>query len=226
MEARRRSPTVELVGSSLERILHHLQTPVDDPSPLQNPYIERRPVDLCVTDLWHSTGPEASKDVLLKVIEKDIETEPDMSQDEFIPASKTVYTTPENVQNMINDFVKVHEKTQLQLLIHSSVNKKIHRLFKDAHEKALNGTYSGLYKMVEQGVAHAIYLWKADDQLKIQVEMVSKSWYLTQQVLQQLILPPIFIAPIIRLVKQYACIAVARKAKLGDHSVKWKPDKN
>lgn len=44
------------------------------------------------------------------------------------------------------------------------MNKGVHRLFKDAHEKAITGTYTGRYEMVQQAVARAIYLGGADHQ--------------------------------------------------------------
>lgn len=41
---------------------------------------------------------------------------------------------------MIEDAVKVCDETKVQRLIEGTVNKMVHYLFKDAHEKTLNGS--------------------------------------------------------------------------------------
>lgn len=58
---------------------------------------------------------------------------------------------------MIEAARKVHDETNLQRLIDDTVNRKVHHLSKDTHEKALTGAYTKLYQMVEQADDKAIY---------------------------------------------------------------------
>lgn len=51
---------------------------------------------------------------------------------------------------MIKAVLKHHDETRLQHLIDDTVNENVHRLFKNSHEKALTGTYTVLYQMIEQ----------------------------------------------------------------------------
>lgn len=50
---------------------------------------------------------------------------------------------------MIEDSQKVQEATKLQRFIYDAVNNKLHHIFKNAHEKAINGTYTEMYQMLE-----------------------------------------------------------------------------
>lgn len=76
-----------------------------------------------------------------------------------------MYDIPEDVQHMIETAVKVHDETKLKRLIDDIVNNIVHHLFKDAHDKALTGTYTELYQMVGQAAVNAVYLGGADEQL-------------------------------------------------------------
>lgn len=89
-----------------------------------------------VTNLSQNSATKAAQDVVPNVPEEDIENKLYMSEVEYIPASPTVYSTPENVQRMIKAVFKVHNETKLYFLIDNTVNKNVHQLFKVAHEKA------------------------------------------------------------------------------------------
>lgn len=66
---------------------------------------------------------------------------------------------------MIEAVLKVRDKTKLQRHIDDTLNKKLHNLFEDAHEKALAGTYGQLYQFLEQAAVREILPGGADDQI-------------------------------------------------------------
>lgn len=68
-----------------------------------------------------------------------------MSEDEYIRASQELYVTSEDKQHMNEATLKAHEKTKLRNLVDNTMNKKMHHIFKDGHEKAVTGTYTELY---------------------------------------------------------------------------------
>lgn len=82
--------------------------------------------------------------------EEEIEDELQMSGDEHIPATETVYVSREEVQNTTKAPVKVHEKDKLQRLIDDRVEKSFLDLFKEAHEEALTGTYIELFEQLSE----------------------------------------------------------------------------
>lgn len=65
-----------------------------------------------------------------------------MSNDEYILASQAVDVTPGNVQHMIEADLQVPEEAKLHRFIDRTVNKNVQKLFKDAQENALIGTYT------------------------------------------------------------------------------------
>lgn len=65
----------------------------------------------------------------------------------YVPASETVYITPEDIQNMIGAALKVRKETRLQRLIESTVEIEVLHIFKKANDKVLNGTYIKLYQL-------------------------------------------------------------------------------
>lgn len=67
------------------------------------------------------------------------------------------------------------------------MNKKIHHLFKDTHEKALASTYVELYEMVKQAAAKAIYLRGAYGRINKKAGELAEFQDLNQYVLHQLI---------------------------------------
>lgn len=175
MAARSFSPIVEPVGASPERVLRDCHTPADATNLLQDTDMEGHLATLRVTYVWQNTAIEAPQNVAPSVSEEEIEDELDMSGDEYIPSSQKIYSTPEDVQQMIEAAFKDHNEIKLPRLIDDSVNKKNHLLFRDGHEKPLAGTYTERYQVVQLAAAKAIYLGRAEDQINNKVGKLVKS---------------------------------------------------
>lgn len=89
-----------------------------------------------ITSLWSHTATEACQKVAQNGPEEKIEDELKMSEDEYIPVSQTVYATPEDIQHMIKAALESHDEAKIQRLIDDTVNRHVHYIFKNAHEKA------------------------------------------------------------------------------------------
>lgn len=100
------------------------------------------------------------------------------------------------------------------------MNRKIYHSFKNAHEKALPGTYAVLYKMVEQAATEAVYLWEVDDQIWNNIGKFTESQNDKHHVIQEHVQSLTCIAPVIFLVKKHEKLAVANEAKSHDRSIK------
>lgn len=95
--------------------------------------------------------------------EEVIEEEVQISEDGYITASKTMYTTPEDVPHMIATALKVHKETRPHCLLDDRLEMKVLCVFKEAIENALTCTYTKFYPTVEQAATLATYLGEADD---------------------------------------------------------------
>lgn len=124
MVVRSRNPTVDWVGSSLERNLRDSRTSADATNLLQDSDMEDYLAALRVTNLWQNTASGAPHDVAPNFPDEEIEDEHDTSEDKYILASQTVYATTEDVQYMTKASLKVHDENKLQNLIDVSVNKR------------------------------------------------------------------------------------------------------
>lgn len=132
MEAHNSKPSLDSGGSNPEHVLRDSQTLADTKNPLQDPNMKCQLAAFRVTNFWRSTGAECS--------EMEIEDQLEMSGEENIPGSQTVYAAPEDVQQVIEAVLSNPAETRLHRLINDIVNKKIPPFFKDANRKARNGT--------------------------------------------------------------------------------------
>lgn len=74
---------------------------------------------------------------------------------------------------MSETVLKAEDETKLDRVFDDTVYMKVHRSIKDAHAKALAGTYTELYRMLEQTVAKEINSGGAEDQM---IKTRSESW--------------------------------------------------
>lgn len=92
---------------------------------------------LCVANRWQNTASETPHYVAPNVLKEKIEGGPNMSEEEYIPASQTAYGTTEDVQEMIKAALQVHDEAKLRRVINGTVNEKVYNFFRDAHARAL-----------------------------------------------------------------------------------------
>lgn len=81
-----------------------------------------------------------------------------MSEDGSILPFQKVYATPGHMKHMTKAALKMHDEIGLQHLADNTVNKKGHRSFGNAHDKALVGASTKLYEIVVQAAAKTIHL--------------------------------------------------------------------
>lgn len=66
---------------------------------------------------------KVSQDVTLHTTEDKIEEQLEINDDDYIPASETLYATREDVQNMFKVALNIREETKLERLIDGSVER-------------------------------------------------------------------------------------------------------
>lgn len=86
MATRSRSPSVDS-GSIKQPILRDFRIPADAKNLLQNSYMQGHLVVLWATNLWQNIATEAPRDVAPTAPVEEIKDEPEMSEDEYTPAS-------------------------------------------------------------------------------------------------------------------------------------------
>lgn len=123
-----------------------------------------------------------------------------------------MYATLENVLHVIKIALRVHEGNKLQRPIDGSVQKEVHNLIKDTHDKALSGKCVELYQTFEQATARTVYTGRASDQIRNKNRKLAETEGFTRHVIHQLIQSTTFFAPLTRPVKQHVKIAVAKQA--------------
>lgn len=110
-----------------------------------------------------------------------------MPDDHYIPASETMYTDSENVQNAIAAAFKVQTETELQHLIDDFVEKTVLNLFMDDHDKAVADTYTEVYHILEQYAVRTIYLGGADNLSSTKIRKLAECQEFMQKVIQKIV---------------------------------------
>lgn len=93
-----------------------------------------------------------------------MQAEPDEPEDHpasskyYLPASETQYLSHVQLQTVTPAASQVFEDTLLQCVIDDAVKSKVVSPFEEAHEKALTGSFTPLFQVVEQTAAKVIYL--------------------------------------------------------------------
>lgn len=111
---------------------------------------------------------------------------------------------------MIEAALKVNGESRLQFLSEDAVNRGINNLPKNADEKALRGTYTELYRIIERAAEKAVEIRGAEDKPSNKNGKLSVFQGSTQHMIQQHIQSPILKASGARRLKQHAEFAVAR----------------
>lgn len=102
MVARSCNSNVDSVGVNPDCILRGSRIPADVSNTSQKPDKEGHLAAFRTTSHWQDSNYQALQDVSLDVHEEEeIKQELKMSEEYYIPACKTLYTTSEEVQDMI-----------------------------------------------------------------------------------------------------------------------------